>query len=61
MSPQDPFAEARRQLEADLARSTVKASKRYHDAQTHVSRLLADFALTLQLVASRSPGEIVQA
>jgi hypothetical protein len=33
------------------AHATVKASKRYQDAQTHLSRLLADFSLTLQLSA----------
>src|SRR3954453_14312817 len=50
MTTPDPFAEAARQLEAELAaHATVKASKRYKDAQTHLSRLLADFSLTLQL------------
>lgn len=48
----DPFAEARRQIEADLvAHATVKESKRYQDAQTHLSRLLSDFSQTLQLSA----------
>src|SRR2546423_8502254 len=52
MSTPNPFAEAARQLEADLAaHAIVEASKRYADAQTHLSRLLADFSLTLQLSA----------
>ncbi len=52
MSEPDPFAEAARQLEADLAaHATLKASKRYKDAQTHLSRLLADFSPALQLSA----------
>ena len=52
MSNSNPFAEARRQLEADVAaHATLRASKRYRDAQTHLSRLLADFALTLRLSA----------
>jgi hypothetical protein len=52
MSKPDPFADAARQLETDLAaHATLKASKRYKDAQTHLSRLLADFSLALQLSA----------
>jgi hypothetical protein len=50
MSDPDPFAAARRQLEADVAaHATVRATKRYQEAQTHLRRLLTDFALTLQL------------
>lgn len=53
MSDPDPFAAARRQLDADVAaHATVRASKRYHDAQTHLGRLLADCALTLRLSAN---------
>jgi len=52
MSDLDPFAAARRRLDADVAaHATVRASKRYQDAQTHLGRLLADFALTLRLSA----------
>lgn len=52
MNTPDPFAEARRQLEERVAaHETVKASKRYQDAQTHLSRLVADFSRTLQLSA----------
>ena len=52
MSEPDPFAAARRQLDADVAaHATVRTSKRYQDAQTHLGRLLADFALTLRLSA----------
>ena len=51
MSTPNPFAEAARQLEADLAaHAIVKASKRCADAQTHLSGLLADFSLLLQTV-----------
>jgi hypothetical protein len=52
MSLSDPSADAARQLEAGIAaHATVKASKRYQDAQTHLSRLLGDFSLTLRLSA----------
>ena len=56
MTNPDPFAEAARQLQTNLetnltAHATVKASKRYQDAQKHLSRLVADFAMTVQLSA----------
>jgi hypothetical protein len=52
MSKPEPFAEAARQLDADLAaHAKVKALKRYQDAETHLSRVLAHFSLTLRLSA----------
>lgn len=52
MSIRDPFAEAARQLEEDLAQhAIVKASKRYKDVHVHLNRLLADFSRTLEISA----------
>ena len=48
----DPFEQAARQLEDRVAEhAVITSSRRFQDAQTHLSRVLTDFAFVLRLAS----------